>query len=196
MANKMKNCKACGQEIAKSAKTCPHCGAKQKGSMGKILLGVLVALVLIGVMGSIGSKKSGTENGSTSGSNSGASTSITQTESSTNNETEQIEYTPITVAELEEALEANAMNASDTYKGNYYAVTGALSNIDSDGKYIGIEDPDAEFTFFTIQCYIKTDEVKDAIKQISKGDVITVYGQITDVGEIMGYSMNIDRIEN
>ena len=34
MAQKMKNCKACGQEIAKSAKVCPHCGAKQKGKKG------------------------------------------------------------------------------------------------------------------------------------------------------------------
>lgn len=30
MNNKMTNCKVCGQEIAKSAKACPHCGAKNK----------------------------------------------------------------------------------------------------------------------------------------------------------------------
>ena len=188
MASKMKNCKSCGQEIAKSAKTCPHCGAKQKGIVGKVLLGILIALVLIGVLGSIGGKKSGSDNGS--------SNPTSQTEAGANNEAEIIEYTPITVAELEEALEANAMNASDTYKGNYYAVTGELSNIDSDGKYISIEDPEAEFTFFTVKCNIKTDEVKEAIKNLSKGDVITVYGNITDVGEVLGYSMTIDKIEH
>ena len=30
MNKNMTTCKACGQEIAKSAKTCPHCGAKNK----------------------------------------------------------------------------------------------------------------------------------------------------------------------
>lgn len=30
MSNKLTICKACGQELAKTAKTCPHCGAKNK----------------------------------------------------------------------------------------------------------------------------------------------------------------------
>ena len=30
MENKMSACKACGHEIAKSAKVCPQCGAKNK----------------------------------------------------------------------------------------------------------------------------------------------------------------------
>lgn len=42
---KMVTCKACGKEIAKSAKVCPHCGAKQKKH---VVLGV--ALVLIGII--------------------------------------------------------------------------------------------------------------------------------------------------
>lgn len=42
---KMVKCKSCGQEIAKSAKVCPHCGAKQKKH---IVLGVV--LVLIGII--------------------------------------------------------------------------------------------------------------------------------------------------
>lgn len=47
MAEKMKNCKACGQEIAKSAKVCPHCGAKQKGKKGLIVIGIIVLLIII-----------------------------------------------------------------------------------------------------------------------------------------------------
>jgi len=47
MAQKMKNCKACGQEIAKSAKVCPHCGAKQKGKKGLIVIGIIVLLIII-----------------------------------------------------------------------------------------------------------------------------------------------------
>ena len=35
MRKKMINCKACGREIAKSAKACPHCGAKNKKPLFK-----------------------------------------------------------------------------------------------------------------------------------------------------------------
>lgn len=44
-------CKACGQEIAKSAKSCPHCGAKNK-KKHPILIGLVVICVLIGLFGS------------------------------------------------------------------------------------------------------------------------------------------------
>lgn len=48
MNNKMCTCKACGQEMAKSAKSCPHCGAKNKKA-NPILVGIigLVALIII-----------------------------------------------------------------------------------------------------------------------------------------------------
>lgn len=47
--SRMKNCKACGNEIAKNAKVCPHCGAKNKKNnwwVGIIILAVLVWLIL------------------------------------------------------------------------------------------------------------------------------------------------------
>ena len=52
--NQLKNCKVCGAEVAKSAKTCPHCGAKLKKGH-PILVGILVFVVLIAVIGSFGS---------------------------------------------------------------------------------------------------------------------------------------------
>lgn len=42
---KMVKCKTCGQDIAKSAKICPNCGAKQKKH---VVLGVI--LVLVGIV--------------------------------------------------------------------------------------------------------------------------------------------------
>lgn len=53
MNQKMTNCKACGREIAKSAKACPHCGAKNK-KKHPILLGIVIFFVLIGIIGSMG----------------------------------------------------------------------------------------------------------------------------------------------
>ena len=50
--SKLVSCKACGKEIAKSAPTCPHCGAKQ--GMGGFrravnwIGGIVIILVLIG----------------------------------------------------------------------------------------------------------------------------------------------------
>ncbi len=51
MNNKMSSCKACGQEIAKSAKSCPHCGTKNKKNH-PILIGIIVFFVLIGIIAS------------------------------------------------------------------------------------------------------------------------------------------------
>lgn len=56
MANKLIHCKACGAEIASSAKSCPHCGARNKKPIYKRwwfwLLVVLVVLIGIGSSGS------------------------------------------------------------------------------------------------------------------------------------------------
>lgn len=52
MSQKLVKCKACGEEIAKSAKTCPHCGAKNKKptALGIVLI-VIGILVVIGAIG-------------------------------------------------------------------------------------------------------------------------------------------------
>lgn len=59
MSDKMTKCKICGTEIAKSAKTCPKCGAKQKNS--KVLGIILVVLGLIIFFAAIGGN--GSDNG-------------------------------------------------------------------------------------------------------------------------------------
>lgn len=48
--SKLINCKACGSEIAKNAKTCPHCGAKiKKPIFTKWWFWTIVVLALIGI---------------------------------------------------------------------------------------------------------------------------------------------------
>lgn len=50
MAEKMKTCKSCGKEVAKSAKKCPHCGAR----LGMATwLKVIIVLVVLGVIGAV-----------------------------------------------------------------------------------------------------------------------------------------------
>lgn len=56
---KLVKCKACGQKIAKSAKTCPHCGAKNKKPVGcMIIVSIVLIFVLIGSFGSEGTPAS------------------------------------------------------------------------------------------------------------------------------------------
>lgn len=52
--NKLIKCKACGHEIAKSAKICPHCGAKHKKPVGCLMI-VLTVLIFV-IISSIGSE--------------------------------------------------------------------------------------------------------------------------------------------
>ena len=68
--DKMTKCKTCGADIAKSAKVCPACGAKQKKH---IILGVILVIIGIGIIGAAlgGSSPekvgtAGTENGNNS----------------------------------------------------------------------------------------------------------------------------------
>src|SRR3989442_676575 len=45
-------CKSCGKEIAKTAKSCPHCGApnKQTSVLLVVLLGVVIAPIVFGAI--------------------------------------------------------------------------------------------------------------------------------------------------
>lgn len=48
-------CKTCGKEIAKSAKACPHCGAKQKpGCLRSVLATFLLVFGIAMILGALG----------------------------------------------------------------------------------------------------------------------------------------------
>ena len=102
-----------------------------------------------------------------------------------------IDYTSVSVAQLVDDLDANAMNAKETYKGGYYRITGVVSNIDASGKYIDLDPEGVLYNFTNVQCYLNDEAARDYVRQISTGDVVTLCGQITDVGEFMGYSVDV-----
>jgi hypothetical protein len=66
---KTKTCKRCGEVMAKGAKVCPHCGAKQKGKTKWIILGIAALFLIIAIAGG------GGDSGSSSSKKSGASES-------------------------------------------------------------------------------------------------------------------------
>ena len=109
-------------------------------------------------------------------------------------EQKEVVYTDYTVSQLMNDLESNAMKAQETYKGKDVSLTGKLSTIDSSGKYVNITPTDDEWAIIGVQCYIKNDETKKAVMDLTKDDIIVVKGRITDVGEVLGYSLDIDSI--
>lgn len=180
---KTKQCKYCKQEIDAKAKICPHCRKKQTPSGCLIAVIAVVVIIVIAIAGSAMSGGEKTNTGvSTDGAN---STSAAQ---------QEITYTAYSVSELMNDLNTNAMNASDKYKGQYVELTGRLSTIDSDGNYISLLPEDDQFAIIGVSCYFQSDEQRAAVKDATVGDTLVVKGKITDVGEVLGYSLNIDEV--
>ena len=144
---------------------------------------LLVVILVISVASNIGKKgDSKTENSATQ---------------STENKTEtkkEIVYEKTTAKQLISDLEGNALKAAETYKGKDYEITGVLGNIDAQGAYITIDPSKDAFILTGVQAYIKNDDQKKVVTELSKGDKIVVKGKIKDVGELMGYSVDIDEI--
>ena len=122
--------------------------------------------------------------------NSGASSSKSSSEPAV-----EIAYEQFDLQAMIDDLKDNAMKAENTYKNKYVEVSGKISNFDSDGKYISIEPVNAdEWNFDSVQCYIKNDTQKEVVMEKSKGDTVTIKGKIKSVGEVLGYSLDIDEI--
>ena len=190
--NKMTTCKTCGKEMARSAKVCPSCGAKNKKPFfTRPWFIAIVALIIIGAIASGGKSKSGNTTAVADKTNSNNSEVKDNTAEST---TIAIEYVDYTVDDLMAQLEENALKASNDHKGENVRITGKLNNIDSSGKYISLV-PNTDFAIIGVQCYIKNDETKAKVAELSKDSLVTLTGKITDVGEVLGYSLNIDNIE-
>lgn len=109
-------------------------------------------------------------------------------------EAQQIEYQAVDIDTLENALDNNAAAAKDAYNGKYLEISGRLGVIDSDLKYISLLSPSDKFDLIGIHCTIKDSATKDVVKTLTKDQNIIVRGKITDVGEVMGYYLDIIEI--
>ena len=175
--SKMINCKSCGAEIAGSAKSCPKCGAKNKKPIWKRWwVWILAVIILFAAIGGM------TGNSNTNDSNSSADIDNPTIQ-------EPINYTAVSVADMMDMLNANALKAENTYNGQYLEITGRLNVIDSEGSYIALYGGD--FDFIGVQCYVKNDEQLNFVMDMTTGDTYTVRVKITDVGEIIGYQADI-----
>ena len=188
---KMKKCAHCGAEISSSAKVCPQCGGKNKKPIYKRpWFIVLIVALVIAVVGNSRTSDSNSDSLDTS-----QNTSPVPMESqSIISEEPEISYAAYEVSELMNDLDENALRASEKYKDQYVELTGRLNVIDSSGKYISIVPTDDEWAILGVQCYIKSEEQKNAVLNMAIGDTVVIKGKITEVGEVMAYSLDIDEI--
>ena len=178
---KEKTCKNCGQSVDKKAVVCTSCGVKiKKPIFKKWWFWVIIVVAVIAI--------------ASSGGNDSENNIENNTNTQQTSQTETIEYTPYSVSELVNDLEENALKAEEKYKDKYVEITGKLSVIDSKGKYISLSPTDNDFCLTNVQCYIKNDEQKSKVLEVAKGDTLTIKGKIKSVGEVLGYSLDIDSI--
>ena len=187
MKEKLKTCPVCGKEMAAGAKACPSCGAKNKKPIyRRWWFWVLVVLVIAAVGSAMGSEDNGgtdTPQQETTGTpESGAGQA----------EEPAVTYTAYSVGQLMDDLDSNALKAESTYQDQYVELTGRLNVIDSDGDYISIVPQDDQFAILGVQCYLQTEEQRQQVLDMQIDQVITVRGQITSVGEGMGYLLDVD----
>ena len=105
------------------------------------------------------------------------------------------DYMEININTLLGDLEGNAARAKKNYEGRYVKIVGAVvKNIESDGDYINIDTPSG-IGLRAVQCFPKYQSTKEQIFNLNNEQYLTVYGRITHVGEVVGYSLDLLKIE-
>lgn len=151
---------------------------------------VIIAVVVLAVIGSTSK-----DAGEPSGSQNQEGVVDNNTEANKNSSATEKQYQIVDLQTMMDELEENALRAESKYQNAYVEITGKIANFDSDGTYITIEPVNAdEWNFDTVMCYIKNDEQRSFIIEKNVGDKVTIKGKIISIGEVLGYSMNIDSI--
>jgi hypothetical protein len=180
---KIRKCKSCGNEIGSKGKViCPNCGTINKVAVFKrpwFIVIIMLVMIVVFVASCGGEDESDNKDVST---NDNGTVTVTR------------EATDVTVDELIEALDENALKAADTYKGMYVRLTGELSVIDSSGDYFSLAPMHDDYSFDTVLCYINEEHL-DKVMEFTSEQEVTVVGEITDVGEFLGYSLEVETIE-
>lgn len=147
------------------------------------LLGLLALLLLLGLLSSLGGDDT------TPGTSTPSSSQPKQEASSP-----AVADKPIVVTskKMGADLKANALKASETYKGKRVQVTGPVSNIDASGSYFNLTG--AEYEIAGVQVTIDESQ-KSIVSNLSQDQEVTVVGEVTEVGEVMGYVVKAESIK-
>lgn len=174
--SKLVNCKACNKEIAKGVKKCPNCGKDQRNFfMQHKVLTVIGVIVILGVLGSAGGKKSSTT----------ATTTGTKTETATKTEVKE-EAIKVSAVTLAKAYEDNEVSADKSYKDKTVEVSGKVSDIGVvAGQTYVVLSAEKDFAITNVQCFFNEQAEIDKVANLKKGDTCTIQGKVD------GKSMNV-----
>ena len=105
-------------------------------------------------------------------------------------------YVNVDVNTMMADLERNAAAAQQKYKGQRVCVSGRIGVIDSNGDYLGVF-PDDEFAIIGVTCKLAWGDKaqKNFLLNAQMNQRIRVYGEIVDVGEVLGYVLDVDKME-
>ena len=164
-------CRACGNDVAKTAKQCPKCGApRSTGSLVGKLVGLLVCAA---VVGTCVSAIRGSRNEGTSTVNAASAQAI-----------------PVSAEELMSAYTANEVAADGRYKGKVVVVSGSVTTVGKDildNMYVTLQTKDS---FREIQCsFDKSHEGE--LARLKKRDRVTIRGQVDGLMGNVGLSDSV-----
>ena len=89
-------------------------------------------------------------------------------------------------------LSNNAMKAKQEYSDKWLEIVGNLGNMDSDGAYFSLDGD--SFSMISVHCDLpkdKKEELQNKLMNMDKGSRVAVKGKVTDVGEVLGYTVVI-----
>lgn len=175
-------CKKCGQEVDKKAVICTGCGCKIKRPIYKKWWFWVFVAVIVVIIGNASGKNETPAN-------------ITNDTSKEVEQVEQIEYETVDLQTMFDDLSNNAMKAENMYQNKYIEFECKINSFDSDGSYISVEPVGADkWNFTTAMCYIKNGTQKEFLMDKNVGDIVTIKGKIRSVGEVLGYSIDINEV--
>lgn len=159
MSKKMTNCKACGQEIAKSAKACPHCGAKNKKPIfKKWWFWVIIVVVLFAAIGNSGSDTN--DEGTTNNNTKVEENVSSENNNSTENKTEKVDEPAKTEYYVGDILEDGNTKIVFMSSGDYTEENEFMQPAEGK-KYIYLQfafenisdSSDTSISFYSFECF-------------------------------------------
>ena len=185
MENKnMTTCKACGKEIAKGVKKCPHSGKDQRNFFMKHKIISIIAIFI--VLGVIGSVTGGKDDSAKTTSTTTSTESTASTKSTSEDVKKEEEAITVSAVDLGKAYNDNEVSADKQYKGKNAVISGTIKDIGvtMGQTYVVLSSGD-DFALTDIQCFFKDQTEIDKVAGLSKGNSVTIKGKID------GKSMNV-----
>ena len=164
----------------------PEMWSDREGKFKIGCLGLIALFLIIGMFNSCGSNDNSSQSNKTSSSS-----------SASEQKSKEKVYEDADINVLIKEAKENAAAANQNYKKKNVKMTGKLSNIDSDVRYITLDGTDTNYSMIHVSCKIdsKNDALKESVLKLKKGQMVTIYGTIRECGDIMGYDLQLDKVE-